>query len=139
VQQNASGRRLKQMGTNLKPSVLGFFNARMAEHSRVSLHTRTPRADEYVFEIQRKDGLPTINVHVSDAYDYGLVDYLARPKQIGRGDFILIVRPEARFDRSLIERARKDGIGIGMIGKLMGALNLEDVYKYVPQDEKPKA
>lgn len=126
------------MGTDLKPSVLAFFTAKMDEHSRVNSYSRIVVEEEYIFEIQRRDGLANMKVHVSDAYDYGLVDYLARPKQIGRGDFILIARPEATFDHSLIERARTDGIGIGMIGKFMGALNLQEPHRYVPQSEKPR-
>lgn len=124
------------MGTDLKPSVLAFFTARMTEHSRVRSFTRLAVEEEYIFEIRRRDELPNLNVHVSDAYDYGIVDYLARPREIGRGDFILIARPEAKFDRSLIARARNDGIGIGMIGKFMGALNLREPCKHIPKDER---
>jgi hypothetical protein len=125
------------MGTDLKSSVLAFFTSRMAEHSKVESYNRLPIEEEYIFELVRRDGLPTMRVHVSDAYDYGSVDYLSRPRQLWRGDFILIARPEARFDHALIEEARNDGIGIGMIGKLMGALNFKEPCKYIPKDERP--
>lgn len=63
----------------------------------------------------------------SDAYRFGLADYLGRPSSIGRGDYILVARPEADFDTDLLERAVKDGIGLGKIGAFMSTLNRRDI------------
>lgn len=124
----------------LAEAIINFFLDRMREHSCVKACVRLPiqDSDEVVFEIERKND-PPIKVHLSDAYSYGEGEYLARPRQIRRGDFILITKPEARFDRSLIARARRDGIGIGQIRKFMGALNSTDVSQFVPQEERAKS
>jgi hypothetical protein len=77
-------------------------------------------------------------VHLSDAYDYGQWEYLSHPREIGRGDFILIAGFNSRFDESLVELARKDGIGIGVLAKFMGALNLPELWKYKSPEEKTR-
>jgi hypothetical protein len=110
----------------------------MDEHDRVEQCRQITVEGEYVFEIERKSPLPTVRVHLSDAYDYGHWEYTSRPKLIGRGDFILIAGFNTRFDESLVEIARKDGIGIGGIGKLMGALSWEKVWLYQSPEERSK-
>jgi hypothetical protein len=116
--------------STLYPTVVQFFMTRMNEHSCVGTVTRLSIPDEYIYKIERENYLPDIHVFLTDAYRFGLADYLGRPSCISRGDYILIARPEASFDTGLIERAAKDGIGIGKIGRLMGALNLRYVSKY---------
>jgi hypothetical protein len=72
----------------------------------------------------------------SDAYHYDVADFLSRPKQIRRGDFIVIARPEADFDPSLVAIARKEFIGIGKFGKFKGALNFTNVWEYLSSEER---
>jgi hypothetical protein len=123
---------------SLHNQIVEFFQSRMATHTSVARCTRLNVADEYLYSIERKDGLEPINVLLSDAYWYGHAAYVGRPKQIRRGDFIIIARPEADFDEALIEPARKDGIGIGKIGKFMGALNKRNVCDYISPEEKKR-
>jgi hypothetical protein len=121
------------MTTTLHYSIVNFFETRMANHNRVQQCTRISVADEYIYKIDRSAGLKSVNIFLSDAYRYGYADYLARPKHI---DFILIVRPEAEFDEAIPERALKDGIGIGKMGKFMGALNAPAMYNYISPEER---
>ena len=120
----------------LYPSIISFFEQRMATHSQVERCTRLPVKDEYVYELLRKDGKPRVIVFLSDAYSYGLPDYVSRPKIVGTNSFILIARPEAGFDAALVARAKNDKIGIGGIGKMMGAINYNRVYEYQTTNEK---
>jgi hypothetical protein len=124
------------MGTNVHRSTLDFFQAKMLTHSRVRRCEQLRVPDDFVFVVERTDNLSTVRVHLADAYSYGLPDYAGRPKQIRKGDFILIARPEATFDESLIERARKDGIGIGKLAKFMGALNVSNMETYKSPEER---
>ncbi|QAY96869.1 hypothetical protein CWB41_14940 [Methylovirgula ligni] len=110
----------------------------MGEHNCVSEYTRLDVANEYIYQIKRTAGRSTVRVFLSDAYDFGLADYLGRPRKLRSGDFILIARPESKFDGDLVERAKKDGIAIGQIGKLMGALNLNDMSSYKSPEEKER-
>jgi hypothetical protein len=104
--------------TTLHYSIINFFESRMASHSRVERCTRLNVPDEFVYSIERKDNLGSLKVFLSDAYRFGRVDYISRPREIRRGDFILIARPEADYSDDVTERAQSDGIGIGKIGKL---------------------
>jgi hypothetical protein len=112
-----------------------FFLERMESHNKVETCNRLNDEMEYLFEVTRKDGLPTLTVHLSDAYRYGSWEYLSHPRLIGKGDFILVAG-FASVDGAVVEMARKDGIGVGKIGKLMGALNLERVWEYRSPEER---
>lgn len=125
------------MAGNLAYSTVRFFIERMESHSCVEQCRQLNDQSEYLFEIERKGGHPPVTVHLSDAYSYGYWEYLSHPPRIRRGDFILIARPEARFDESLVKQARKDGIGIGSIRKLMGALNREKIWQYELPEDRP--
>ena len=67
-------------------------------------------------------------------FDQG--DYVARPREIGIGDFILVSGFSGGPSREAIELARKDAVGVGDISKLMGALRVRDVWQYRSSDEK---
>lgn len=124
------------MGRNLHPSILRFFTERMQEHSEVLSLTNIPAEEDWLFRIERNRGRPPVIVHMSDAYFYGDMEYMARPSCLGGGDFILIARPEAHYSEDLVGTARKDKIGLGKIGKLMGALRHEKLWLYKDREEK---
>ena len=101
---------------------------------------RLPLAqDEFIYFIKRARNMSDVLVWLSDAYTFGMADYLGRHQQVKKGDFILIARPESGFTDDVLVRARQEGIAIGKIGKLMGALNLPDMSKYFTLDEKEQA
>ena len=113
-------------------SLISFFEKVMQEHSHVSRCERVQASaeDEYVYEITRTDDLPPVTVHVSGAYEYTLGDYIARPKEIKSGGFIVTSSFGGRIEPSAVERARSDRIGLGQVQELMGALNYREVWKY---------
>jgi len=111
----------------------------MNNHDCVLSCTRVNYPSDYIYLIERTKSRPPVNVYLSDSYDFGLAEYLGRPPLLGRGDFILIARPEACWDFSLVERAWLDGIGIGGIAKLMGALNRERIWEYVPPEKSKQS
>jgi hypothetical protein len=92
--------------------------------------------DEYLYRIIRTQG-PEVRVHLSDAYDYSRAEYLARPAEVLRDSFIVLGLPHAHdATPTLIAEARSDGVGIGKIGKFMGALNSRDVSAYETLEER---
>ena len=123
------------MASAIHYSSIQFFEWKMTQHSKVARFTRN-NGEDIVYIIDRNDGLMPVTVFLSDAYWFGRADLLGRPSEIKRGSFILITRPEASFDQTLIDKARAKGIGIGKIGKLMGALNRANVYEYKSPEER---
>lgn len=117
------------MGTNLHRLVIEFFETRMESHSKVARFRRLDVDDEVVYEVERHDFGDVVRIWLSDQYHFGEGDYLARPKEIRRGDYILIARPEASFSIGSDPDAQ---IGIGRIRHLMGALNVPQMWRYEP-------
>jgi hypothetical protein len=110
----------------------------MNEHSRVVSWEPLDNDDEYLYRITRTQGLPEVYVHLTDAYEYSRAEYLARPAEVvGSNSFVLLGDPNANDATSaLIAEARSDGVGVGKIGKFMGALNSRDVSEYESPQER---
>lgn len=110
----------------------------MNEHSCVASWEPLDNEDEYLYRIIRTRRLPDVRVHLTDAYEYSRAEYLARPKEVTRrNSFILLGLPHANEPMSaLLAEARTNGIGIGKIGKFMGALNSRDVSTYETPEER---
>jgi hypothetical protein len=127
----------KAVSSVLHHSTVTFFTTKMGEHNCVRQCTRIMPNDEYIYRLDRTNQLSSVNVYLSDAYHFGYADFLGRPDNIRRCDFILIARPEADYDPDLTQEAKLAGIDLGKIGKLLGALNYNNVYEYVAPNQKP--
>ena len=123
------------MSKDLHPSILDFFGDRMAGHSNVADPRDESDQENYIFRITRSKQRDEILVWLTDAYLFTDADYYARPPSLRPGDFILVAKPEGGFhlDRDTIDRER---IGVGQIGKFMGALNSRSMWTYLTRDER---
>ena len=126
------------MGKALRPEHISFFTKRMDEHDLVCNCVLIANEHEYLFKIKRS--LPgsesEVIVHLTDAYRYGLAEFYARPKQLCAGSYVVIGMPHADAYSEVIETAKKERIGIGHIGKFMGALNYNNLWEYVTPEER---
>ena len=75
-------------------------------------------------------------VHLTDAYRYGLAEFYARPTQLRSGSYVVIGMPHADAATEAIETAKLAQVGIGHIGKFMGALNYKRMWEYMTPDER---
>ena len=121
------------MGTDLRQEIIVFFKERMDRHRRVASLVDISDEDNFIVRVDRQ-GLPSLNVHLSDAYCYTEAEFLSRPASIQQGDFILVAKPEGSVTDEALQHAKAERIGIGQIGKLMGALNYPEVWNYEPPD-----
>lgn len=128
------------MGKALHQSHLNFFTTKMDEHNSVVNWHPIEDQHEYLFRIRRKlsGSESDVIVHLTDAYQYGLAEFFARPKQIGTGSFVVMGMPNASTDAEVTEKAKEHGIGIGHIGRFMGALNSNKIWEYMTPDEKQR-
>ena len=126
------------MGRALRPEHIAFFTTRMDEHDRVSSWVPVEDRHEYLFRIRRKlsRSESDVIVHLTDAYRYGLAEFFARPDQLRAGSYVVIGMPHADTTSEVIEKAKKYRIGIGNIGKFMGALNHKKIWEYLSPDER---
>lgn len=125
------------MSKHLHPSILAFFQERMVSHNNV-ISVLDISTDEYfLFSVERARNLDKITVWLSDAYLFTDADFYAKPDIIHAGDFIIVAKPEGGvfIDQSVIEQHR---IGVGQIGKFMGALNKPQMWTYLTPEEREK-
>lgn len=126
------------MGKALRPEHRDFFTARMDEHNLVSNWELIANQHEYLFRIRRTlSGCASdMIVHLTDAYRYGLAEFFARPTQLRAGSYVVIGMPHADAEPEVIDEAKQHLIGIGHIGKFMGALNYKNIWEYMTPDER---
>ena len=126
------------MGKALRPEHIAFFTVRMNEHNLVSNWEPIANEHEYVFKIRRilSGSQGDVIVHLTDAYRYGLAEFYARPGQLRAGSYVVIGMPHADSAADVIEAAKLERIGIGHIGKFMGALNHKNIWEYISPDER---
>jgi hypothetical protein len=117
------------MGKNLHYSILPFLEKSLNSHSLVQSIQRVDDDDFYIYFIQRNGGLRSLYVVLSDDYSFNDYSLITRHRILNNGGFILVARPEA-YCRSRSEPEFQ--LGIGKIGKLLGALNRDDYWNYEP-------
>lgn len=99
----------------------------MTGHSRVDTWEDISTSEFVIYRLHRTGEMPPVVVWLSDAYQFTDAEFYAGPTHPSV-DAVLIARPEAIGNEPLWWA--KDGIGIGNIAGLMGALNREHVDEY---------
>lgn len=121
------------MGKNLHYSILPFITKAFDNHNAIKSYKIIPDQDFYIFEIKRKFGYKDLYVVLSDDYSLGDYAIITRHFILKNGGFILIARPEASDNT---ENDPFTKLGIGKIGKLLGALNKDDFWDYEILEKK---
>ncbi len=126
------------MGKALRQEHIEFFTARMNHYDRVINWEPIASQDEYLFKVTRtlSGSKSDVVVHLTDAYRYGRAEFYARPGQLRAGSYVVIGMPHADAATEVIETAKLAHIGIGHIGKFMGALNHKNIWEYISPDER---
>ncbi|CAM1333017.1 hypothetical protein [Tenacibaculum aestuariivivum] len=119
------------MGKDLHYTIRPFIERVLTNHSAVKEIEKINSDDFYAYKIKRNFGMSDIVVVLSDEYYFGLASVSDKPNILKDGGFYLIARPEANgFEGNIPE----EKIGVGKIGKLLGALNKDEYWNY----KKPK-
>lgn len=127
------------MGRNLHYTIPRYLEKALDKHAKVVSWRRIDdhqNDNHYIYLVVREGGLSDVVVHLSDEYEYALDDYFQEPESVREGSFILIARPEAGYDESIVEVASQDRVSIGKFGALMGALYVERHWDYVPKERR---
>ncbi|WP_312823186.1 hypothetical protein [Epilithonimonas sp.] len=118
------------MSKDLHYSILDFFHTAIENHQDVESIEDISNSEHYIFKLKRKNGKRDVTVLLSDAYYYGHIDFYSRPSELTNGGFILVARPESQFANDDQIDYEEEGILIGKIGILMGALRHDEFWKY---------
>lgn len=126
------------MGKDLHPSIIPFIERALTFHNKVKSFELIKDPEFYIYHISRNNGLRDFYVVLSDDYYFGDYGMISMHPILSNGGFILIARPEATNFNENNEEMR---LGVGKIGKLLGALNRDEYWTYEPpiQNQQKKA
>lgn len=117
------------MGKDLHYSIRPFIEQALNNHSAVESIESISLDDYYAYKVNRRKGMSSLVVVLSDDYYFGSSSLENKPSILKDGGFFLIAKPEAKkFEGN----EPNEKLGIGKIGKLLGALNQEDFWNYEP-------
>lgn len=113
------------MGKNLHYSIINFIKDRLNKCDKIETFKFISNDNYYIIQVNRYNPFETFKIYISDDYRYTLTDYYNKPKEIKRGDFIYLARPEANFsdEIELLEISLKEGIYIGKFARLLNFIN----------------
>ena len=117
------------MGKNLHYSIRPFIERVLMNHMAVREIEKIELDKFYAYRVKRNFNLSDVTVVLSDDYYFGSSSLLDKPEILKNGGFFLIARPEAN---GIEESDIAERLGIGKIGKLLGALNKENYWEYEP-------
>lgn len=124
---------------NLTYSTIKYVCDSLRTHDKVvSCDLITGQNEDPVLRIERTSG-PPVKVHIVWAYDFTLAEYLVLSQHVSQGDFILAAGFGGDSDEvkwNIIKQGRENGIGVGNVRRLFGALNCYDVSTYLTKEEK---
>lgn len=113
---------------------VSYFEATIAGHSAVS---RLDRRGENVYVVQRRKYSPVV-VFLTDIYTIGIADVVDARTKICDINYIVTISNWNGYTSAAKEHANSAKIGIGLMSEFMGALNLEEPWKYVKRNDKNK-
>lgn len=117
------------MGKDLHYSIRPFIEKALNSHFAVERFELIDNDEYFIYKVYRRNEMSEIIVVLSDDYYFSSASLQNKPAILKDGGFFLIARPEASgFEGN--EPLEK--LGIGKIGKLLGALNKEDFWNYEP-------
>lgn len=116
------------MGKDLHYSIRPFIENALKNHPIVIAVKPIQIDNYYAYEIERKN-MDSVILVLSDDYFLGENSIHNKPEILKNGGFFLKARPEGG---GIEESIPEEKLGIGRIGKLLGALNREDFWNYEP-------
>lgn len=117
------------MGKNLHYSIRPFIENALNNHAAVDKIEPIQLDEFYAYKIYRRRGMSSVIVVLSDDYYFSSSSMHNKDNILKDGGFILVARPEATGGE---ESEPYERLGIGKIGKLLGALNFEEFWSYEP-------
>ena len=125
------------MGKDLHPSILPFWERALSNHSNVASWERVPDPSDYIYRVTRVRG-GDILILASDCYRYSLTDFFTRNEHIGEGAMIYMAKPESNYCLEVADASKEEHVTIGMLGEILGALNIDSHWNWESRDRKER-
>lgn len=117
------------MGKDLHYSIKPFIESALKSHFAVEGFELIDNDEYFIYKVYRRKGMSEVIIVLSDDYYFGSASLQKKPDILKDGGFFLIARPEASGYEG---NEPLEKLGVGKIGKLLGALNKEDFWNYEP-------
>src|SRR5262249_37715993 len=117
------------MGKDLHYTIRPFIERALAGHQNVRSFELLENPEYFIYRIFRKKGMSDVKVILTDDYHFGEVSKIKIMPLLKGGGYILLAKPEAK---GIMSNDVGNKVGIGKIGKLLGALNVEEYWRYTP-------
>ena len=104
----------------------------MFNHSRVALLNRQ---GDGIYELVREKG-DTLRVFICECYAYGVAEYLETVENIGHVNVVIINSAWCGYSPDAKLYCREIGVGLFSIAEFMGALNIEQYWLYLTDEQK---
>lgn len=117
------------------PSFYGhfqFFENAMLSHRCV---TEIGGLGEGLYRIERPFGKPLL-VFVCQCYSFGVAEYIETINKLGSLDAIVIDSAWCGFTFDAKRMCYNEKVGLFQLPQLMGALNKEEIWTYLTEDER---
>jgi len=113
---------------------IAFFEKAIPRHDKV---VQLKKLEEQVYEITRLTGGKVV-VYLTNLYTVGLADYYDIRERHPEVNCIVTISNWNSYTRQAKEQANSDHFGLFVFEEFMGALNVEQQWKYVKKDSKGK-
>ena len=109
-----------------------FFEKRMDEHGQV-LSCKEEASG--IYTLTRKRGHP-LRIFICECYSFGVAEYMEVVDKIGKIDVVIINSIWCGYTWEAKLHCRKLKVGLFMIGEFMAALNRDDYWNYLTDEQK---
>lgn len=109
-----------------------FFEGRMRVHNKV---TKLRNTDEGLYEIELIDGR-TLIVFICECYSFGMAEYYESVDKLGNLNAVIINSNWCGYTMDVKLHCRENNVGLFDMKGFMAALNLDDYWEYLTENEK---
>lgn len=109
-----------------------FFEGIITNHGRIAT---LDAKDVPVYEITRTDG-DVLRVFICECYAFGVAEYMETVEKLGPVDAVIINSVWCGYSLDAKRHCQEQRVGLFKIREFMAALNREDYWNYLAEDEK---
>lgn len=108
-----------------------FFEKRMGAHEKVAT---LKEINEGLYELTTINGR-LLRIFICECYAFGMAEYFESVENLGHLDVIIIDSNWCGYATEVKRYCRDNKIGLFKVGEFMGALNREDYWNYLTDDQ----
>ncbi|WP_342536518.1 hypothetical protein [Sporosarcina sp. FSL K6-3508] len=110
-----------------------FLEDRLRSHSKVEEYKKI---SDYYYLIKRRPGLRNIKLLITDLYTIGMADFIEQKNNYPEMNAMLTISSWNGYTPSVKNEAKKEQIGIFVLAEFLGAINFDEFWNYIKEDNE---